>query len=72
MQGFQIAQAHRALGCSHRLDGAGVDDAQEEHGQVQRAQDVAHILYCGPAKVKLPAHAPISQAVTLLKQLKRP
>ena len=30
------------------LDGAAVDDAQEEHGQVQRSQDVAHILDAAP------------------------
>ena len=71
MRDLKATAAHRTLGCSHGLDGAGVDDAQEEHGQVQRAQDVAHILYGGPAKAKLSAHAPVSQAVTLL-QIKRP
>ncbi len=30
------------------LDGAAVDDSQEEHGEVQRSQDVAHVLDASP------------------------
>lgn len=30
------------------LYGPGVDDAQEEHGEVQRAKDVAHVLDAVP------------------------
>lgn len=44
---------HDATLCeSHRLDGHGVDDAQEKHGQVEATQDVAQVLSRLPAKVQ--------------------
>ena len=44
------ARTHRALGCCDRLHSARVDDAQEEHGQVEGAQNVPHVLDGVPAR----------------------
>ena len=41
---------HSALISGDRLDGARVDDAQEEHRQVERPQNVANILDAVPVK----------------------
>jgi hypothetical protein len=41
---------HRALVGCDGLDGARVDDAQEEHGEVEGAQDVGHVLDALPAQ----------------------
>ena len=46
--GFAI-RAHRSLVRRGRLHCPRVDDAEEQHGQVQGAQDVPQVLRCAPA-----------------------
>ena len=46
---------HDAALCEgHGLHRHGVDDAQEQHSQVQTAQDVAQVLRCRPAYMPKP------------------
>ena len=40
-----------ALSEGHRLHRHGIDDTQEQHGQVQTAQNVAQVLRCLPANM---------------------
>ena len=44
-----MQEPHRALVGCDGLDSARVDDAQEEHGEVEGAQDVGHVLDALPA-----------------------